>query len=184
MPKQDTNTLGGISSEAVQAKTGKTWPEWLAALDAEGCQKMTHKEIVAVVNQKFGIGAWWQQMVAVGYEQGRNLRDKNQKIDGYAISANKTIGVPLSRLYTSLANTRTRNKLLAEPHTVTKSTPDKSLRIKWGDGSHVDMNLYAKGEGKSQVQIEHSKLKNAREAAKRKKFWSEKVQALKDLLEG
>jgi hypothetical protein len=183
MPKPDTNTLGGMSSETLKTKTGKTWPEWLAALDAEGCQTMTHKEIVAVVNQKFGIGPWWQQMVTVGYEQGRNLRDKHQKVDGYSVTGNKTINVPIVQVYKAWADTRTRKKWLAEPITIRKSTPDKSLRITWADGSSLDVNLYSKGDSKSQVQLEHSKLKNAREAARLKKFWAEKVQALKDLLE-
>lgn len=184
MPTKPPVTLNGISSEAVQAKTGKTWPEWVAALDAEGCRQMNHKEIVAVLNSKFGIGAWWQQMVTVGYEQAAGLRAKHQKVDGYSVSANKTINVPVSTLYKAWAEARTRKKWLTDSFTVRTSTPDKSLRILWSDGkSTVDVNLYAKGETKSQIAIEHSKLKSARDAAKLKKFWGEKVGALKALLE-
>ncbi len=182
--KPSFTTVNGVSSEAVQAKTGKTWPEWVAVLDAAGCRQMTHKEIVAVVNDKFGIGEWWQQMVAVGYEQAAGLRAKGQKVDGYSVSTNKTINVPIAALYKAWADTRTRARWLPETFTVRKATPDKSLRILWGDGkSTVDVNLYVKGEAKSQVSLEHSKLKTAREAAKLKKFWSEKIAALKALLE-
>lgn len=184
MPTKPPTTLNGVSSETMQAKTGKTWPEWVAALDAEGCRQMTHKEIVAVLNSKFGIGAWWQQMVTVGYEQAAGLRAKHQKVDGYSVSANKTINVPINTLYKAWADTRTRKKWLADSFTIRTSTPDKSLRLLWNDGkSTVDVNLYVKGEAKSQVSIEHSKLKSARDAAKLKKFWTEKVEALKALLE-
>jgi len=184
MPKPDPNLLNGISSEAVQAKTGHTWPQWIAALDAEGCRAMTHKEIVAVVHAKFGIGDWWQQMVTVGYEQAVGLRTKHQKVDGYSVSANKTINVPIATLYKAWATARTRARWLPEAFTIRKATPNKSLRVLWSDGlSTVDVNLYIKGDSKSQVSIEHSKLKTAREAAKLKKFWGEKVAALKALLE-
>ena len=33
--------------------------------------------------------------------------------------------------------------------TVRKVTPEKSMRITWGDGSNVDVNLYTKGEAKA-----------------------------------
>jgi hypothetical protein len=33
------------SDEAVQAKTGKTWPEWFAQLDADGAKKLSHRRL-------------------------------------------------------------------------------------------------------------------------------------------
>ncbi|MCJ7519417.1 MAG: DUF4287 domain-containing protein [Anaerolineaceae bacterium] len=32
-----------ISSDAVKAKTGKSWDEWFALMDASGFAKMSHK---------------------------------------------------------------------------------------------------------------------------------------------
>jgi len=184
MPTPKINNPGGISSEAVQAKTGKTWPEWIAALDAEGCQKMTHKEIVAVVNSKFGIGAWWQQMVTVGYEQARGLRAKHQKIDGFAASASKTFNAPVAAVFKAWNDSRTRKKWLTESLTIRKATPNKSLRIVWGDGSSsLSVNLYVKGDTKTQVALEHEKLANAKEVAKLKKFWGDKLNTLQAVLE-
>jgi hypothetical protein len=176
---------GGMSSEAVQAKTGKTWAQWVTALDAEGCQKMSHKEIVAVIHEKFGIGAWWQQMVTVGYEQAKGLRDKHQKTDGYSMSATKTINVSAAKAFAAFHDTRTRKKWLAEPITIRKATPAKSLRITWGEGpSSLDVGLYPKGEAKCQVALQHAKLASAKDVTKYKKFWGEKLTALKTLLEG
>jgi hypothetical protein len=63
-----------ISSEAVKAKTGKTWDEWFALLDANGCAKMDHREIVAVLLKIFHVEDWWQQMNNVSYEQASSKR--------------------------------------------------------------------------------------------------------------
>ncbi|MBI3242153.1 MAG: hypothetical protein HYZ49_07660 [Chloroflexi bacterium] len=179
------DTVAGISAEAVKAKTGKTWAEWLKALDAEGCRKMTHKEIVAVVGGKFGVGDWWQQMVTVGYEQARGLRQKHQKPEGFQVSASKTLAAPVETVFKAWHDARARKKWLAEPIAVSKATPGKSLRLKWGDGkSSADVNLYVKGEAKTQVTVQHSKLKSAKEAAAMKKFWGEALNALKASLEG
>jgi hypothetical protein len=58
------------------------------------------------------------------------------------------------------------------------------MRITWvADGSHVDVGFYRKGEEKSQVALEHSKLKSAAEVAKSKAFWSDALGRLKALLE-
>lgn len=182
--KSIPGTVAGISSEAVRAKTGKTWPQWVAALDTEGCKKMNHKDIVAVVG-KFGVGDWWQQMVTVGYEQARGLRAKHQKTDGYAVSASKTFAAPASAAFKAWNEPRTRKKWLAEAITIRKATENKSLRITWADGkASVTVNLYTKGEGKSQVTVQHEKIANAEEAARLKKFWGEKMEALKEVLEG
>ena len=40
-----------MSDRAVQAKTGNTWPEWFAILDAAGAKKMDHKGIVAYLGE-------------------------------------------------------------------------------------------------------------------------------------
>lgn len=182
--KPKANDPGGISSEAVQAKTGKTWPEWVAALDAEGCQKLTHKEIVAVVHSKFGIGAWWQQMVTVGYEQARGLRVKHQKTDGFATSASKTLNLPVAVVFKAWHDPRTRRKWLTDYFTIRKATPNKSLRLTWAKpASSVSVNFYVKGQGKTQIALQHEKLSSAKDVAKLKKFWGEKLQTLQTLLE-
>jgi hypothetical protein len=67
--------VAGISDAAVQAKTGKTWPEWLALLDRAGARKMNHQEIASYLHDELGCSGWWSQMVTVGYEQARGMRD-------------------------------------------------------------------------------------------------------------
>jgi hypothetical protein len=68
-----------MSDEAVEAKTGKTWSRWFKHLDAAGARKMTHQEIVAHLRDKHDVRPWWQQMVAVTYEQARGLREIHEK---------------------------------------------------------------------------------------------------------
>src|SRR5687768_2359813 len=72
-----TNFATKVSDDAVAKSTGKTWDQWFKLLDKAGCAKMNHKEIVAVVAKHFD-GPWWGQMVTVGYEQARGLRELNQ----------------------------------------------------------------------------------------------------------
>lgn len=43
-----------MSDEAVKAKTGKTWKEWFTILDKAGATKMTHQEIVKLLNTNQG----------------------------------------------------------------------------------------------------------------------------------
>src|SRR5438105_10233383 len=93
-----------MSDAAVQAKTGRVWNEWFKILDAAGARKMNHKQIVSCLSQKHGVGPWWQQMVAVTYEQARGLREKHEKPDGYSISVTKTIAVPGAKLIQAWAD--------------------------------------------------------------------------------
>lgn len=176
-------SLAGIRSDAVKGATGKTWAEWCALLDRRGAQEMTHKDIAVLLSRDHGIKPWWSQMVTVGYEQSRGLRDKHQKPDGYTASVSRVVNAPLSVVFGAWSTAPRRRRWMGdEMITVRKVTANKSMRITWDrDGSNVDVNFTAKGPEKCQVAVEHSKLANAAESARAKAFWSEALERLKAL---
>lgn len=177
--------VAGMSDAAVQAKTGKTWAEWLAILDKAGAKKWTHQEIVAHVHQKHGVGSWWQQMVTVGYEQARGLREKHQSAHGYGVSGSATIAAPVGALFRAWQDAAVRRRWLAHPSfTIRKATRNKTLRITWVDGkSSVEVYFYPKGARKTQITAQHSKLADAKQAAKMKSYWKDQLARLKALFE-
>lgn len=174
-----------MSDTAVQSKTGKTWKEWFAILDRAGAKKMTHQEIANHLYTKHDVGPWWTQMVAVTYEQERGLRDKHQKPDGYSISASRTLSVPISKVFRSFANEKTRKSWLPETGlAVRTTTKDKSMRLTWHDGkSSLEVYFVPKGDDKSQVVVQHSKLPDAKTAAKMKVYWTNALSRLRDSLQ-
>ena len=182
-----TNTTKGprMSDEAVKAKTGKTWKEWFTILDEAGARKMTHQEIVKYINTRHGVGPWWQQMVTVTYEQHSGLRQQHEKPGGYEISASRTLGVPLAKLYRAFANEKARLQWLPEDGLVVrKVTVNKSMRVTWVDGkTSLSIDFYPKGEDKSQVAVQHSKLPDAKSAAKMKAYWGKALDRLRGVLE-
>jgi uncharacterized protein YndB with AHSA1/START domain len=174
-----------MSDEAVKAKTGKTWPEWFKLLDGDGAKKMDHKQIVAVLHDKYGVGSWWQQMVTVEYERARGLRERHETASGFSAGASRTLRVPASQLFRAWKDARARGRWLDAPGLVIrKATPDKSLRITWPDGGSVDVELYPKGEAKTQVTVQHSKLADAAAVKRFKAYWAEALDRLKAQLEG
>ena len=174
-----------MSDAAVQAKTGKTWPEWFAILDQAGAKQLTHQEIVKYLNTKHGVGPWWQQMVTVSYERARGLRDLHQKPGGYEISVSRTINVPISMLYHAFANDKARNAWLPEQGlAVRKAAANKSLRVTWNDvKTSLEISFLPKGDNKSQVVVQHSKLPNARASTTMKTYWRKALDRLRASLE-
>lgn len=186
MPNKSAETYAGISSDAVRAKTGKSWDEWFAILDKAGAAKWPHKEIAQFLHSK-KCGDWWSQMVTVGYEQARGLRVKHQTADGFSASGSKTVNVPVAKLFQAWTDIKTRAKWLPDSAAVTikSSTENKSMRLIWTDGeSSVVVMFYPKGPDKSQVTIERRKLKNAKEVKQVKDYWGAALESLKALLEG
>ena len=172
-----------MSDEAVKTKTRKTWSEWFKLLDAAGARKMTHREIVAVVN-KNGAGPWWQQMVAVTYEQARGLRAKHEKPGGYEISISRTINASVGKAFKAWTDEKLRKKWLPTNLTIRKATVNKTVRITWEDGkTSVAATFLPKGLSKVQVVAQHMKLPDAKSAAKMKTFWAEALDRLKESLE-
>ena len=50
--------------------------------------------------------------------------------------------------------------------------------------SHVDAGFYAKGDGKSQISVQHGQLESEIEAARFKTYWAAQLGKLKEMLEG
>src|SRR2546423_15260726 len=117
-----TPTKPRMSDEAVEAKTGKTWSRWFKHLDAAGAKKMTHQEIVAHLRDKHDVRPWWQQMVAVTYEQARGLREKHEKPGGYEISVSRTNEASVTRAVKAWADVKTWQRWLSEKFSVRKIT--------------------------------------------------------------
>lgn len=174
-----------MSDDAVQAKTGKNWSQWFAILDKAGAKKMSHQEIVKLLNSKHDVGPWWQQMVTVTYEQARGLRQKHEKPSGYEISVSRTVNAPLASVYKKVANEKTRSLWLSEGGvTIKKSTLNKSMRMTWKDGkTSLQISFLGKGDGKSQVVVQHSKLPDAKAAAKMKSYWGKALDRLREVVE-
>lgn len=171
-----------ISDEAVQKATGKNWHQWFTTLDKANAANMTHKEIVSLLRNKYNVSMWWEQMLAVEYEQSRGLRKKHEKPQGFEISKNKTINADISLLTKSWLDTRLRKKWLGDYKiTNRRNSVKNTLRFTWNEsGTIISVAFYEKGNSKTQVSVQHYKLKDSREAERTKKFWEEKLTNLEN----
>ncbi|MBK7928721.1 MAG: hypothetical protein IPJ98_14870 [Bryobacterales bacterium] len=161
-----------IRDEAVTQATGRGWSAWFALLDGAGAQSWTHAAMAHWLTGEHGVAAWWSQSITVEYERARGLRAVHEKAGGFAASASKTVAVSVDDLSRWWTEAGLRRKWLAAPGiTIRKSTPGKSVRITWSDGSRVNAFFFAKGEKKSQVSVDHEKLPDAAAVAKAKAEW-------------
>ncbi|MBE3037858.1 MAG: DUF4287 domain-containing protein [Chloroflexi bacterium] len=170
----------------MKAKTGKDWPAWFEILDAAGAQKMSHKEIVAFLVENYQVGAWWQQMVTVTYEQARGLRDKHEKADGFQISRSKFITASIEKVFLAWQEASQRSRCLPDPaFTIRRQTQNKSLRAVWVDGqTNLDVDFYVKGPARTQVTVQHSRLEDAQQAEAMKIYWAAALNRLDEFLKG
>lgn len=175
-----------MSDDAIRERTGRGWDEWFALLDAWEAASRPHPDVARWLRDEHGVDGWSAQSVTVGYERARGLRAPGQRPDGWSVTASKTVAVPVERLYAAFGDDGLRERWLpgAELHVRTASPP-KSARYDWEDGStRVIVGFYAKGDGKSQVALEHARLPDADTAEEMKSWWRERVGALKEMLEG
>ncbi len=182
--ESDYETLAGMSDQAVEAKTGLTWQEWVEALDRYGAHAWSHREIAAHVAKTWSVSGWWAQSVTVGYERIKGLREAGQRRDGtYDVNRSRTVPVALERLYSAFADDSIRARWMPETDlTIRKATADKSMRVTWEDGSSLDLYFRTRGEGKSQVTLQHRKLSSKEEADSLKAWWGERLDALAEQL--
>jgi hypothetical protein len=178
--------LAGMSDEKIKAKTGCTWERWVHALDRKGADKMAHRDIAALVNEKYKIDGWWSQTVTVGYERIKGLRARGQRRDGtYEAGKSRTFNVPVTVLFDAWENSSTRRRWLNGASVkVRTATAPKSIRLGWSDGSIIAVGFLAKGKSKSSVALAHTKLPDRETANRWKQYWSDRLDALGEVLSG
>lgn len=184
-PPPDYAALAGMSDAALEAKTGCTWERWVRALDHVGAHEWSHRDIAAYLRDKYQVPSWWTQMVTVGYERIKGLREVGQRRGGgYEANKSKVFAVPLARLYRACHDARSRRRWLGDVRlTVRTATAEKTMRVAWADGTAVDLYFVGKGAAKSQLAVQHRKLPDKEAAERMKAWWGERMAALATLLE-
>jgi hypothetical protein len=180
----DYAALAGTSDVTLKAKTGCTWDRWVHALDRHGAEQMSHRDIAELVNTKYKIDGWWSQTVTVGYERIKGLRARGQRRDGtYEATKSRTFNVPVTTLFDAWADARVRRRWLnGATVKVRTATAPKSMRLDWTDGSIIAVGFAAKGKSKSLVALAHTKVPNRETADRIKEFWSDRLDALGEVL--
>jgi uncharacterized protein YndB with AHSA1/START domain len=186
-PKATARPVLATSDEAIRGRTGRGWEEWFDLLDDWGAPERSHREIARWVAEQQGVDplAWNAQAVAHSYERARGLRAVGEHPDGFRITAQKTVAVPVSRLYDAFLDEALRARWLPEADLrVRTASAPRSARFDWGDGdTRVNVIFIAKGETKSTAALQHERLADAQEAERMKAFWRARVAALKEVLE-
>ena len=180
----DYAELAGTSDATIKQKTGCTWERWVKALDRHGAAELAHRDIARLVNTKYKIDGWWSQTVTVGYERIKGLRAKGQRHDGfYEANKSRTFNVPVTTLFEAWAEPSLRRRWLnRETVKVRTASAPKTMRLGWTDGTIVVVGFMAKGTSRSVVALAHTKLPDRDAADRSKRYWSERLDALAEVL--
>jgi len=179
---RDLAKVAGMSDASVSRQTGRTWAEWVGVLDAAGAATKPHREIAAYVSS-LGTPSWWTQMVTVGYERIRGLREPGQlRSGGYQITRSRTFNVPVGRLFQAFISRRWCGRWLPSGVTLRSMTANKRVRLGWSDGTQAVVGFTSKGPAKAVAAVQHEKLPDRENADAMKQAWGEYFDKLSDLL--
>jgi hypothetical protein len=181
--RKSIKEAAGVSTDAVARRTGKTWDDWFEVLDTAGAATLDQRGIIAILAQKHGIGPWWQQMIAVGYESLRGASEKPPAADGFHINSSCTLDAPLPRVFRLWNDAGERARWLADDRFVVRgATADKLIRARWGKGtSHVAVS-FAEKSGRTEVSVEHHQIESRGAAEQMKAYWAKKLGLLDQAL--
>ncbi|HEY6081423.1 MAG TPA: hypothetical protein VIW29_21560 [Polyangiaceae bacterium] len=174
--RKSIKEAAGVSSEAVMRRTGKSWDDWFDVLDTAGAATLDQRGVIAILAQKHGIGPWWQQMIAVGYESLRTKSDKPPAADGFRINSSCTLDAPLPRVFRLWNDAGERARWLADDRFVVRgTTADKLIRARWGKGTSQVAISFTEKSGRTEVSVEHHQIETQGAADQMKAYWAKKL---------
>ncbi len=181
-------TVLTASDDAIRRRTGKGWEEWFDLLDEWGAAELGHRATAKRVAELLGIGplVWEAQAVTTSYERARGLRAVGERMDGFAMSASKTMAVSADVAFDAVTDPARRARWLPDADLSERTaTRPRSARFDWGDGvGRIHVTIDAKAPTKTTVIVEHSRLKDTEDVARHKLYWRERLGTLKVQLEG
>jgi hypothetical protein len=174
-----------MSDEAIQRRTGHGWEHWFDLIDGAGMGERSHRDIAEWLRSEHRVPGWDSQSITLSYERARGGRAVGEKADGFAVTASKTVNVPVERLFDGFTHPDVQRSWLLDGELNERTaTRPRSARYDWGDGAtRVVVGFDSKGPKKSVVALEHQRLPDAEEAERMKAYWRERVAALKEILE-
>jgi uncharacterized protein YndB with AHSA1/START domain len=184
-----------MNDEAVKSATGRTWPEWFAALDADGCRELDHPALARHLAERHGVSPWWSQSVAIEYEIARGSRERGERSDGFGVDVQRTVratpeqawaawteAAALSRWFTTQAELDLRpggryRNADGDAGTFKRVEPPRRLAFTWENqqhqpGSVVEVTFSPRPDGRTTVRLSHTRLANADEVADLRHAWS------------
>ncbi|KFA93782.1 DUF1801 domain-containing protein [Archangium violaceum] len=92
-----------VTDSAVKDATGRDWKGWMRALDAAGAGELNHKQLVAHLAREVE-SSWWQQSIAVAYEQSRGKRIVGETATtGFQVGVVRTLPVSAQDMWKRVA---------------------------------------------------------------------------------
>ncbi len=168
-----------VNDESIRKGTGRGWDEWCDLIDAWPGNRDGHTAIAKFVHEELGLGGWWGQGVAVGYERITGLRLPHQMADGtFTASKSRTVDIDASAFRELLLSVEARADLFPLVITELRSKPTaKVLKVAVGPGIaafYVD----AAKDGRTKLTIAHEKLPTFDSVEEWKFYWTEWLDAI------
>ena len=192
----------GISDDAVRAATGRTPAEWETLLDARGAADLSHKQIVALLQETGEVeSGWWQQMLTVDYERRRGKRVLGQTAaTGFEVGVQRTLPVSPDDAWALLMSPEGVRTWLGgesprwekgEKYTLADGSagevrvvkPGSHLRITvqppgWPRPSTLQVRVTPSGERKTVLSFHQEHLPGTAEREERRRFFEAALDAL------
>ena len=174
-----------VAEERVIEATGHGWDHWFAALDEWGARERSHTETARWLRDEAGVPGWYSQAITVSYERARGLRAVGEGVNGFTVSASRTIAVPAEVLFAAFDDPGSRERWL--PGWSWRCGPPRRralARYDWtGGSSRLVVGIEALEDGRSRVGLAHERLADNAERDRMKAWWRERLTALKEMLE-
>jgi hypothetical protein len=196
-PARKTAPAGRVVNEkGVLEKTGHDLAHWFGVLDAFG-PAMGHAAMARHLSEDHGVRDWYCQMITVTYERERGLRAMNQACSGdFQVSVSRVVPATVAEVADLLGQPKRRGAWL---HTVDRGLREAfeaafhgpkarkvrirdentaTFRFPWGN-SRVDLNIYARPNGKASVGVGNTKLAGPEAVEGRRAVWAQALDALR-----
>ena len=175
-----------MSDAAIKKATGCDWEKWVFCLDYVGAQDWSHRAIADHVHTAYKVKDWWTQTVTVGYERIKGLRAIGQRRDGgFEANKSKTLNASAAAVFRAFAHARVRKHWLPGVKVTVQKGDAESIRAHdcGMTARRSKSGLCRRARRRRPPRSSTASSRSKEDADSRKKYWDERLAALRDVVE-
>lgn len=165
------------ATESFATGTGRSWAQWLAFLEDEGADRMSHADIAKLIVATGDASGWWALGITVAYEQHIGRRAPGQRSDGtFEVSVSRTLPGDMDAVMSRWE--RHVSAMQVHDGVEAAGLPERTETPKWrywrctlADGSKVTATVSARSADSAGLTVTHARLAGDDAKERWRKYW-------------
>ncbi|NQV53924.1 MAG: hypothetical protein HQ500_12115 [Flavobacteriales bacterium] len=170
---------GHKTADDIVVESGRNWTQWYNELDSPKFRGSSCDEVEDILVYEYGIERNWARRITNRFAAKHSFHSGTEDLPCFEISVRKTFDYPINEVFWNASQWFESEQRATE----TELLNGNLLTCQWKtDHSKIEVKFHKKGEGKTQMILQHDRIHSRMDAEIMRNFWKESLRGMVEAL--